>query len=152
MNRVVLVLNVVVLLVNFFVSFTFSNAQIGILDTTIRASGNGRAVGPMAGGRDISTAYLRVVQSMDSVAPASAGRRTPEQYRALYDAVSRYYDVVRSGVAQSLGESRDPKAIGEGYSEISRAARFEVEKALVGSFRDSATVTRVATEIIRNCS
>ena len=151
MNRIVLLLNVTVLLVNFSVCLAFSSSQIGILDTTIRASGQMRGSVPTAGGRDVSTAYLRVVQSLDSVATGPATGRTPEQYRAVYDAVGRYYDVVRSGVAETLGETSDPRAIREAYAEIGRVARFEVERELVGSF-PNPTVRRLATEIIRNCS
>mgnify|MGYP001819481010 CR=1 FL=1 len=151
MNRIVLVLNVVVLLVNFVVCLTFSTSQIGILDTTLRASSYGSTRGPSAGGRDVSTAYLRVVQSLDSIVPGGAAKHTPEQYRAVYDAVALYYEVVQAGVANTLGGSKDPSAISEAYAEIGRAARFEVERALVGTFH-GPTVQRLTTEIIRNCS
>lgn len=151
MNRIVLLLNVVVLLVNFAVCMTFSTSQIGILDTTLRATSHGGARGPSAGGQDVSTAYLRVVQSMDSVMPGDRAKRTPEQYRAVYEAVALYYEVVQAGVASTLGNSEEPDAVSDAYAEIGRAARFEVERALVGSFHGS-TVQRLTTEIIRNCS
>ena len=150
MNRIVLLLNVVVLLVNFAVCLTFSSTQIGILDTTLRATSHGVPRASRVGGHDLSTAYLRVVQSLESVVPGDESKRTPDQYRAIYDAIALYYEVVRAGVANTLGSSEDPDAIREAHAEIGRVARFEVERELVGAFHGPA-VQRLTTQIIRSC-
>ena len=77
MNRTVLGLNVVVLLVNFVLSLSATDSNIGILQSASRAAGfsSPRSTGVVS--NELSTAYLRVGQSLESVLPAGRERVRP---------------------------------------------------------------------------
>jgi hypothetical protein len=152
MNRIVLVLNVIVLLTNFALAFWMTESQVGILDTTVRAANGPGLIAPRAGDRTVSTAYLRAVQSLDSIAPPSREtERSPEQYRALYDAVQAYYRVIDRSVATALFSGADPDALRRSFEDAGKAARAAVESEHEGPFGDARLVQRLATEVIRNC-
>ena len=138
MNRIVLVLNVIVLLTNFALAFWMTESQVGILDTTVRAANSPGLIVPRAGDRTVSTAYLRAVQSLDSIAPASGGgARSSEQYRALYEAVQAYYRVIDRSVATALFSGADPESLRRSFEDAGKAARAAVESELEGPFRDA---------------
>ena len=96
---------------------------------------------------DPAPAYLRVVQSLEGAAPP--GTVGPDQLRCVYAAVQRYYAVVSQGVSAALWADGD--AARTAFTDLSRDARGEVERELGSSFHDGALVTRLATDILREC-
>lgn len=150
MNRIVLVLNVVVLLVNFVLSLSATDSQIGILETTSRAAGYS-AHRSAALSSERSVAYLRVSEALESALPrGKAAELTSLQRRTLFDAVDAYYGAVNEGVTTILGSGAPPAELHKASLELSKGARTEVERVLLPAF-PSNQVARLATEIIRSC-
>lgn len=69
----------------------------------------------------------------------------------MYEAVLRYYAVVTRGVSAALWAEGDGDAARKAFSDLGREARDEVERELGSSFHDGALVTRLATDILREC-
>lgn len=147
LNRTVLLLNISVLVVNFIVALTASNSQMEVADGTMRMSARPGPVRYAA--PDPAPAYLRVVQSLEGAAPP--GTVGPDQLRCVYAAVQRYYAVVSQGVSAALWADASGDAARRAFTDLSRDARGEVERELGSSFHDGALVTRLATDILREC-
>jgi hypothetical protein len=96
---------------------------------------------------DPAPTCLRVVQAIEG--SASAGDVGPDQLRCVHSAVLRYYEVVGRGVPAALRADGD--AVRVALADLCREARDEVERELGSSFRDGALVTRLTTEILREC-
>jgi hypothetical protein len=103
----------------------------------------------MGGGADSSLAYLRVVQSLESLAPQTP--LTADKLQTIYDAVRSYRAVVGRAVASSLYESDDGSDLRGLYKSLGKAARQEIELVLATSFSDGTLVQRLATEVIKSC-
>ena len=153
MNRVVLLLNVIILVVNFLLSLSATDSQIGLMRTTAGLTTGGRV--PLRRSfstRDPSLAYLRVVQALDSFAPRETLERiTIEKLQTIYDAVGGYYQTVGTVVATALQGATDAEQLRRDYGSLGAQARAEVEQTLSSSFGDRAFVSRLATEIIKQC-
>lgn len=147
LNRSVLICNLAVLACNAFVAFSATDSQAGLAESTMRLTAGGgirRFATP-----DPSPAYLRVVQGIEGAAPPGALGR--EQLRCVYDAVLLYYEVVSRGVPAALSTEGGAEATRQAFAELGRDARGEVERELGSTFRDAALVTRLATDILREC-
>jgi len=139
--------NVGVLLVNFFLAFRTTDAQIGLMDSA--NIGGARVIR----GRETSDAaipYSRVLQTLDNVAPGQETLFTPEKLEVIYEAVRRYQAAIQTGVGNLLYADKG-KDLRAAYSDLDKDARAEVEIALGRKFGDQALVQRLTTEIIRSC-
>ena len=146
MNRVVLLLNTGILVVTFLLAMSATDSQIGLLKS---ASGMPmRPVRPHTAS-DPSMAYLRVVQTLDSVLPRGA-KVHASQLASIHEAVQRYYYTVREGVLESLGHSGDGDAR-EAAALRSKEAREQVERTLASSFSDPTVLRRLTTEVTKSC-
>jgi len=149
LNRVILLLNVGVLVVNFFLAFKTTDVQIGLL-----SSGAGGGGVRLVRGNDLSGIAMpcsRVLQTLDSAAPGQGvSLFTSEKLEAIYDAVRRYQASIEVGISNLVyaEEGRDLRAA---LAELDRDARTEVEILLGRKFSDAALVQRLATEVIRSC-
>ena len=149
MNKTVLLLNVGVLVVNFFLALTTTNSQIGLLHSAVETS-HGRPARQMSAGHDASVTFLKVVQSV-----ASSGSRGPDVFnatnlRALHDIVLDYRTTIQRGVGDILAQSGDGSALRDAYDRLGRTAREDMELQLAAHFSDPGLVKRLATEIIRH--
>jgi hypothetical protein len=147
MHRTILLLNVIILVVNFVLALSATDSQIGLMRST---SGIANRVTWRGGGlhRADSLAYLRIVQSLQGSAPADKPLST-EQLQAVHDALDRYRRVIDGGVARILlGE--DTEHARRPFDVLGKQAREEVEYMLAATFQDSALVSRLTTEIIRH--
>lgn len=149
MNRMVLLLNVVVLVVNFTLAMSATDSQIGVLRSTSRVA-YGTAFSIQRSERAIP--YLRVVQSLERIAPQDTlADLDAEGLASIYEAVNSYEAVVRSGVVRALGETGDSQKLRRNYADLGREARAEVERTLSSVFRDAGFVSRLTAEIITQC-
>lgn len=150
MNRIVLLLNVIVLVVTFLVAMAATDSQVGILRSTSAAMDGRRSVvlsDPHA------TAFLRTVQALPNfLAKERLDGFNGERLDAIHTAIGRYFQVIDAGVTRSLQrEGVAGEDLLRVYENMGRDARVEVEGALSPAFSDAATVQRLTTEIIRNC-
>lgn len=147
LNRAILLCNLGVLLVNFFLAFKTTDVQMGLMDS---ANSGGARVFRGREPSDAAVPYSRVLQTLDSVAPGQDSLFTTDKLEAIYDAIRRYQSVIANGVASLLYADRghDLRAA---YAELDKDARSEVEIALGRQFSDAALVQRLATEVIRSC-
>jgi hypothetical protein len=146
---VILLLNLGVLVVNFFLAFKTNDLQIGLMRTASESVG----VRVLGGARitEVALPYTRVLQSLESVAPGQdATLFTPERLQAIYEAIRRYRSAVERGVTD-LVYAREGQDLRSACADLDKAARQEVEIALATRFGDAAVVQRLATEIIRSC-
>jgi hypothetical protein len=146
LNRAILLCNLGVLLVNFFLAFKTTDVQIGLMDV----NGGGARVIRARESSDAAMPYSRVLQTLDSVAPGQDSLFTPEKLEAIYEAIRRYQAVIANGVASLLYADRG-QDLRAAYVELDKDARSEVEIALGRKFSDAALVQRLATEVIRSC-
>jgi hypothetical protein len=147
LNRAVLFCNLGVLLVNFFLAYKTTDAQIGLMDSA--NTGGARIVR----GREpsaVAMPYSRVLQTLDRVAPGQESPFTPEKLGAIHDAIRRYQAAIEAGVGNLLYADKD-RDLRAAYSDLDKDARAEVEIALGRRFSDAALVQRLATEVIRSC-
>jgi hypothetical protein len=149
LNRAVLLCNLGVLIVNFFLAYKANDVQLGLMRSASEAPGLRVARG--GSGSDVAMPYSRVLQTLDSVAPGQAASLfTPEKLEAIHDAIARYQSAIEVGVSNLVyaEKGRDLRAA---YADLDRDAREEVEIALGTRFSDAALVQRLATEVIRSC-
>ncbi len=139
MNRVILILNTVILVVMFLLALSSTDTQIGLMQSSAMT----HFTRPSAF-QDRSMAFLKVVQSMDP-----RDKLDRDKLEAVYEAVERYYLVVRAGVSRSRFEEEGDLVAA--YADVGKQAREEVERALASGFRSDAAIRRVATQIIRVC-
>jgi hypothetical protein len=147
LNRVILLLNLGVLVVNFFLAFKTTDVQMGLMDS---ANTGGARIVRGREPSDVAMPYSRVLQTLDSVAPGQESLFAPDKLEAIYDAIRRYQAAIASGVANLLYAERG-RDLRAAYAELDKDARSEVEIALGRQFSDAALVQRLATEIIRTC-
>ncbi|MHC4163703.1 MAG: hypothetical protein ACYSUM_16370 [Planctomycetota bacterium] len=147
MHRTILLLNVIVLVVNFVLSLSATDSQIGLMRST---SGIANRVTWQGGGphRADSLAYLRIVQSLQGVGPAGQSLST-EQLEAVHEALDRYRRVIDGGVVRILLGEDDSEQARRPFDVLGKQAREEVEYLLAATFQDPALVSRLTTEIIR---
>ena len=148
MNRVILVLNVTILVVNFALAFSATDSQLGILRSTSGIANRAawRGTDPH---RADSLAYLRIVNSIEGIVPRDQPL-THEQLQAVHQALDRYRRSIDAGVARVLYEEAGMDQIHRSLARLNKDAREEIEISLGAAFKDSALASRLATEIIRN--
>jgi len=151
MNRVILLLNVVVLVVTFVLALSATDSQIGLLRSASEAANLRVSHRASQGGSALP--YLRVVQSLESITPPGSSQDVfeAEKLRAVYDAMRLYQDLIDRGVAGVLARSDRGQVLLSAYEELGRSARQELEMALSPHFDDATFVRRLATEIIKTC-
>ncbi len=146
MNRVILVLNAVILVVNFFLSYASSSSQIGLLESATHATG-----GPLRSGvrRTDDVAFLHLAQSLNGVIPANrTAKLTKGQLLAVRNAMRYYRQATRAGVSNALdGDSTVPAM--PALDQIGRQVRLEIEEALGLAIRDDLLVQQLTTAVIR---
>ena len=100
----------------------------------------------------MSPAYLRVVQSLKNfMPPKTIASLTQDQFETIHEAVRRYYRAVEGGVTNARAVEATGQELLKAYNDVGFKARGEVEDVLIGAFMDRAVVSRLTTEIIRNC-
>ncbi|MHC4593089.1 MAG: hypothetical protein ACYS8L_10405 [Planctomycetota bacterium] len=153
MNRVILLLNVTVLVVNFLLALTATDSQIGLMRSASEIANYPRAPRRAAlTAPGASLAYLRVVQSLEGIMPGDAAKPlTADKLRTIYDAVRAYQGAVNRGVARTLYEADEESDQRGVYQTLGKAVRQEVEHVLSAGFRDGTLVQRLATEVIKSC-
>lgn len=147
MSRMILLLNLVVLVVNFAVAWGATDSQIGILDSTSRSSVS--ALGRRST-RDVSVSYLRVVQSLEGVLSTESGL-DGSHMRAIYESVESYYLTVKTGVGTVLAQGGDAAIVRRALANVSRDARAAVASDLRAFVKDQDLVERITTAVLRNC-
>jgi len=148
LNRVILLLNLGVLIVNFFLAFGTTDVQLGLANSTVSCGGVRVVRGNEASG--VAMPCSRVLQALDGVAPGQESLFTAENLQVIYDAIRGYQAAIEAGVGNLVyaDKGRDLRAA---HAELGKDARSEVEIALGRRFSDAALVQRLATEIIRAC-
>ncbi|HEX5030251.1 MAG TPA: hypothetical protein VFX78_02190 [Candidatus Eisenbacteria bacterium] len=147
LNRAILLCNVGVLLVNFFLAFKTTDVQMGLMNSY------GTAGARVVRGREPSDAampYSRVLQTLDNVAPGQDSLFTSDRLEAIYDAIRRYQAAIANGI-EGLRYAERGQDLRAAYADLDKDARSEVEIALGRRFSDAALVQRLATEVIRSC-
>jgi hypothetical protein len=148
----ILLLNVIVLVVNFFLALTATDSQIGLVRSASEIANYPRTSRREAlAAPGASLAYLRVVQSLEGLPASKASPLTAEKLRTVYDAVRTYQRAVSHGVSDSLYASSEGADLRGAHATLGKAARQEVEHVLSAGFSDGALVERLATEVIRSC-
>jgi len=149
MNRIVLLLNGVILVVTFVVALSATDSQIGLLRSAAAAGGVARS---RATRQNTSVAFLHVVQSLKNFMPPKAiASLTPEQLDTIHEAVRGYYRAIRAALVNANGAKATGRELLAVYEDVGRRARGEVEEVVMQAFLDRAVVSRLATEIIRHC-
>ncbi len=151
LNRMILLLNVGVLVVNFFLVFQAMDSQIGLM----RSTANAENLSMRRAGRGALTnsalPSARVLQSLESAAGADSDAFAPQKLRAVHDAVRGYQRTMGQGVMDLLLRPEEDEDLRQLYAQLSKTARDEVEIALARGFSDPALVRRLTTEVIRAC-
>jgi hypothetical protein len=147
LNRAILLLNLGVLLVNFFLAFKANDVQLGLMRTASEAPGGGFIRASRA--PDVAMPYSRVLQALDSVAPGDSVF-TPEKLQTIYDAIGSYQSAIERGVSNLVYAPKGTD-LRSAYADLDKDAREEVEITLGTKFSDAALVQRLATEVIRSC-
>ncbi len=150
LNKMILLLNAVILVVNFGVAFASSDSQIAMLKTTSRIGMVRSSVSYGAAGS--ATTFLRVVHSLDRILPQSVrAKLTASELQSIYDAVHTYYAESRAGVANVLFEDDDREGAAlHDLQNLGINVRGKVEAELQQTFRDQAVVKQIATEIFKS--
>jgi len=148
LNRTILLLNLGVLVVNFFLAFKTTDVQL-----ELAGAGAGGGVRMVRGNEPTAVAmpYSRVLQMLDSVAPGQGDSVfTPEKLGAIHEAIRRYQAAIEVGVSRLVyaDKGQDLRAA---YANMDKDARSEVEIELGRRFSDGALAQRLATEVIRSC-
>ncbi len=153
MNRTVLLLNLLTMGVTMVIAVSAASSQAGMLDATARSANAGMAVGRRGIlDKGIATAYLRVLQGIDSTLPGGrANQLDSKHHRAIIDAVAAYYEAVGTGVFESLGKDLPAAEARRAVDALGLDSRQAVENALAGAFPDADSVNRLATAVIVNC-
>ncbi len=150
LNRTILLLNVGVLLVSFFLAWSSTDSQIGLLTASVESGRSVRRT--VIRGDATSAAELRVIQAAGNVVPAAQQDHwTVEHWRALRTAVRAYYATVRNRMNDLSGEIAAGSTLRNSYAAIGKEARTEVERVLGAVFTDVGIVRRLATEVVRQC-
>jgi hypothetical protein len=114
LNRVVLLLNALILVVNFLLSFASTNLQGEMAVVASRSSG-----GRIVQGQSPSTDFLRLVGSLEGVLPQTAiDSLTPEQLQTVSDALDRYRRVVDAGVTTVIYSQPGPVPARQRLAEV----------------------------------
>ncbi len=152
-SRALILLQIALLVSTLIVAISATSSQADLLDAASRTANAGLATGRRGGlDRGIATAYLRVLQGIDSTLPGGrANQLGSSHHRAILDAVAAYYDSVGAGVLASLGRDLGPEEARRAADALSLDSRQAVEQALGAAFPDSDAVNRLATAVIVNC-
>ena len=149
MNRVVLILNALILITSFVLALSATDSQIGLLRSASAAQG-GFVRRPAR--IDVGPAYLRVVQSLKNfMPPTMVASLTPEQLDTIREAVREYYLAISAALVHANASKATGRELIRAYDDVGRKARGEVEEVVMQAFLDRAVVSRLATEIIRHC-
>jgi len=145
LNRVVLLLNALILVVNFLLTFTSTNRQGEMAAVASRSSG-----GRVVQGQNPSTDFLRLVGSLEGVLPpATIDSLTPEQLQAVNDALEHYRRVVDAGVTTVIYSQAGPVPARQRLAEVNKDARDEVERTLRSAIKDDIIVGQLTTAVVR---
>jgi hypothetical protein len=146
MNKIVLLLNALILVVNFVLAFTTTNMQATLSQATARFGGT-RTVQQ----NEPAVAYAKLVSSLEGVLPRpQLEKLTATQAKAVYDAMNHYEWVMQSGVNAILSRGAGDRPLVRQIQDLNQNARDEVEQQLRGTIRDDTTVRQLTTAIIRH--
>ena len=148
LNRAILLCNLGVLVVNFFLAFKANDVQLGLMQTASNSTGVRVVRGAELS--QVAMPYSRVLQALDSVAPGQDSLFTPEKLGVIHDAIRRYQAVIEVGVG-NLVYAQKGQDLRAACAQLDKNAREEVEIELGRRFSDGAIVQRLTTEIIRSC-
>jgi len=102
-NRVVLLLNTVILVVTFLLAYSSSSSQIGLLEASVRSSGGTQRIGVRS---HDDVAFLRLVQSLGN----RIQKLTRAQLRAVREAMLLYRQATSAAVSDALdGDGSEPR-------------------------------------------
>jgi len=141
MNRVVLLLNTIILVVAFFIAYASSSSQIGLLEASVRSSGGTQRIGVRS---HDDVAFLRLVQSLGN----RAQKLTKDQLRAVREAMLLYRQATSAAVSDALDGDGSEPAKAE-LDLVGRRVRLQIEETLKGSIPDDALVRQLTTAVIR---
>ncbi|MFQ5845661.1 MAG: hypothetical protein ACE5JG_11810, partial [Planctomycetota bacterium] len=144
MSRVVLLLNALILVVNFLVALSTSDLQLRVLDSSVSLPVPRMVrVVHSAGSQNAALAYFQIVQSLDRF----ASREQIDDFTT--EQIEHYVSEVERGVEQNLNRSTTGPERRRDYEALAKGARSGLEQELGSHFRDSQLISRLATEIIR---
>jgi len=123
-NRVVLLLNTVILVVSFFLAYSSSSSQLGLLEASVRSSGGTQRIG-VRSHDDI--AFLRMVQSLGNRA-----QLTKDQLRAVREAMLLYRQATSAAVSDALDGDGSEPAKAE-LDLVGKRVRLQIEETRKGS-------------------
>ena len=147
LNKMVLLLNAAVLLVNCFVAFASSETQTRLLETGARLSAV--RYQPAQGGT--AGTFLRTVNAIQGTIPAQArDDMTAAQFGAIHDAVLAYYSTAQSGISEIVGSPYVGVVLR--VEALNRQAKANVEQELGREFRDAALVQRIVERDSEQCA
>ena len=145
MNKTILVLNALILVVNFVLALASTDLQGELLDTASRSSAQVRTVTQVPTGR----AFFRVMGSLETQVPAARlDKLTGDQIREIERALRHYLWLSEDAAAESLQLS-DGRAARARLADLNKQAREEIERMLDPSLEDQNLVRQVTTAIIR---
>ena len=147
LNKTILILNTLILIVNFAIVFTSSDQQYKILNASMRVP-NLLYVDRGNTFQRTELAYYRIMQSLDRFG-TNVESLTPAQARAIYAAVDHYAVVVSDGVGRSLQDGLDPTQRRDEFEALGHQSRVGVSQILHAEFDDQTLVGRLTTEIIK---
>ncbi len=147
LNKTILILNTLILIVNFAIVFTSSDQQYKILNASMRVP-NLLYVDRGSTFQRTELAYYRIMQSLDRFG-INVESLTPEQARAIYAAVDHYAIVVSDGVGRSLQRDLEPARRRDEFEALGHRSRVGVSQILAAEFDDQTLVGRLTTEIIK---
>jgi hypothetical protein len=146
MNKTLLGLNAAILVVNFFVSLSSTNAQVSVLESTNRIGFFGSAGGVRNGTR--SLAFLRVLQSLEGSVPRDRiDKLSVDQLRRLEAAMGRYIDRADGMVSAVLGRPIEGTSPRQQLEELGREARQDLEADVRAAVGEETLVRAIATAI-----
>lgn len=149
MNKTLLILNALILVTNFFLSWASTNSQLSVLETTARL-GSGSTLGARSQGDPYAVTYLRLMQSLEGMMSKDrVDKFTPDQVRGIHAAIAAYENYIQAGVAGVLYDREPPSVpMHKRHEELSRGAREDLESRLRSVFQDDTVIRQVATAII----
>jgi len=140
-NRVVLLLNTVILVVTFLLAYSSSSSQIGLLEASVRSSGGTQRIGVRS---HDDVAFLRLVQSLGN----RIQKLTRAQLRAVREAMLLYRQATSAAVSDALDGDGSEPAKAE-LDLVGKRVRLQIEETLKGSIPDDALVRQLTTAVIR---
>jgi len=145
MNKSILVLNTLILVVNFVVSFASSELQGKMLETTSRSANVGQPRILVPTGRALS----QVLTTLQSLVPATQiDALSSDEIRKIESAIRHYKWMAENSASEAI-RNTDGRPVRERLAESSKDARDEIERMLGATLNDHNMVRQVTTAIIR---